>query len=138
MPNFIFKLDSNILVTADTEDEAYGNVTETIQLAAPDIEVTLIGLDDEPPEVQLKNKINQFTKDNHDFIHYLCLVMELVCVPNNYSIDYDVLTSLLYEAYLKLPNFDPENFDCPYDFYSWSIKNDDELKSELSKANYAL
>jgi len=80
------------------------------------------------------NKFNQFESEYYGFYRFSRLVHDILIVPNNFSIPYDIEMELIYKAYGKF-NFIDNGTNSPYDEQVTYINSDKELLLELQARN---
>lgn len=80
------------------------------------------------------NKFNQFESKYYDFYKFTRLVVDLLIIPNNFSIPYDIEMELIYKAYVKHEFLDNGNNN-PYDEMVAYIDSSKELLLDLQASN---
>lgn len=80
------------------------------------------------------NKFSQFESEHYDFYKFTRLVVDILIIPNNFSIPYDIEMELIYKAYVKHEFLDNGNNN-PYDEMVAYIDSSKELLLDLQASN---
>ena len=80
------------------------------------------------------NKFNQFLSEYYDFYRFSRIVHDILIVPNNFNIPYDIEMQVIYKAYDKF-NFIDNGVNNPYDEQVAYIDSSKELLLDLQASN---
>lgn len=75
----------------------------------------------------------EFESENYDFYRFSRLVVDVLIVPNNFFIPYDIELEIIYKAYSKFEY--SQDVESPYDEQLEYISSNRELLLKLQAVN---
>lgn len=85
-------------------------------------------------KINSEKEFTLFESQNYDFYLFSSLVKDVIINPNNIAIPYDMEMKIIYDSYMRLPEFTDEDSN-PYDHKVAHIKSDKILEEDLYSTN---